>query len=95
MIGALKINKGSDLAIGIDRAIHKRLVDGLVALSEGKEGSSSWREVLHELQQAYERANSMLSKAEQSAVLYNEIQSVIRVKVATEFRHRKRKTKPQ
>lgn len=81
------------MAIGIDRAIHKRLVDGLVVLSE--EESSSWREVLHELQQAYERANNMLSKAEQSAVLYNEIQSIIRIKVAAELRNRKRKTKLQ
>lgn len=78
------------LATGIDRGTHKRLIEELTRLAEGKQ-SEYWKEVLSKLQSAYQETNLQLSLAVQHTILYNDIQAIVRSEVASELRLRKRK----
>lgn len=80
------------MATGIDRGTHKRLIEELTKLAEGKQ-SGYWKEVLAKLQSAYQETNHQVSLAVQHTVIYNEIQAVVRSEVASELRLRKRKQK--
>ena len=80
------------MATGIDRSTHKRLIEGLNRLAEGKQGDY-WKNVRSKLECAYQETNHQLSLAVQRTLIYNEIQALIRSEVANEFRLRKRKLK--
>lgn len=80
------------MAIGIDRGMHKRLIDGLALLIKTNE-DQYWMDVLLSLQIAYDDANNQLCIAEACAALYNELQITVRSQVANELRVRKRKGK--
>lgn len=77
------------MAIGIDRGMHKRLMDGLALLVETKE-DEYWREIISGLQHAYEDADRQLALAKAYTLLYNELQVMVRSQVANELRARKR-----
>ena len=77
------------MAIGIDRGMHKRLMDGLALLVETKE-DKYWRDIISGLQHAYEDADRQLVLAKAYTLLYNELQVMVRSQVANELRARKR-----
>ena len=77
------------MAIGIDRATHKKLIEGLMQLSNGRD-TSQWKAVLDDLKNAYEETMQTFRMAELSALAYNEMQASIRTQVAIELRTRKR-----
>lgn len=77
------------MAIGIDRATHKKLIEGLMQLSNGRD-TSQWKAVLDDLKNAYEETMQTFRMAELSALAYNEMQASIRTQVAIELRNRKR-----
>lgn len=79
------------MAVGIDRTIHKKLIEGLSQLSNGEERGSHWKSVLEDLQRAYDETIQMLRLAELTAATYNEVQASIRTQVAIELRNRKRR----
>jgi len=80
------------LATGIDRSTHRRLIEGLNRLAEGKQ-AAYWENVRSKLECAYEETNQQLSLAVRHTLMYNEMQAVIRSEVANELRLRKRKLK--
>jgi len=77
------------VAVGIDRSVHRKLIESLNELS-GVIGEDTWKLMLDELQIAYDRAINLSNLAMLSATFYNEMQTKIRIKVASEQRSRKR-----
>lgn len=77
------------MAVGIDRSVHRKLIESLNELS-GVIGEDTWKLMLDELQIAYDRAINLSNLAMLSATFYNEMQTKIRIKVASEQRSRKR-----
>ena len=80
------------MAIGIDKLLHVRLVNGLHGLAKEEE-STRWISLLKELEQAYEKTDRLQQLAERTACLYNQLQAKVRSEVANEQRNRKRKSK--
>ncbi|SOD13343.1 hypothetical protein [Pedobacter xixiisoli] len=79
------------MAVGIDKTTHKKLIEGLLHLSNGNEQASHWKTVLDDLQRAYDETIQVLRLAQLTAATYNEIQASIRTQVAIELRNRKRR----
>ncbi|RYF24735.1 MAG: hypothetical protein EOO42_05185 [Flavobacteriales bacterium] len=78
------------MAVGIDKIVHKRLIDGLSRLSTDETEAIYWNSVSMDLQEAYNDAVQLLRLTEIAALRYNEIQASTRTKVAGELRSRKR-----
>lgn len=78
------------MAIGIDRAVHRKLTDSLLALAVDLENGEVWRIIKEELERTYDHAQSMLNQAEVCAEEYNKVQALVRNYVATEQRKRKK-----
>ncbi len=78
------------MAVGIDRHVHRKLIESLNELA-GIIGEDAWKVMLEELKIAYDQAVNLSNLAMLSATSYNEMQTRIRIKVASEQRSRKRK----
>lgn len=78
------------MAIGIDRAVHRKLIDCLLELASDLENGEGWRTIKEELERTYDYAQVMLNQAEVCAEEYNQVQALVRSYVAAEQRKRKK-----